>query len=91
MPTCIGGPVFTERTGVGLDVHARSVAAAAIDTVTGEVIERRLGGDYGSVVDLARRLEAGHGPLRITYEADRITPPAPPLSSCGSDRALPHC
>ena len=61
--------MFTERTGVGLDVHARSVAAAAIDTVTGEVIERRLGGDYGSVVDLARRLEAGHGPLRITYEA----------------------
>ena len=61
--------MFTERTGVGLDVHARSAAAAAIDTVTGEVIERRLGGDYGSVVDLARRLEAGHGPLRITYEA----------------------
>lgn len=61
--------MFTERTGVGLDVHARSVAAAAIDTVTGEVIERRPGGDYGSVVDLARRLEAGHGPLRITYEA----------------------
>ena len=28
MPTCIGGPVFTERTGVGLDVHARSAAAA---------------------------------------------------------------
>ena len=69
MPTCIGGPVFTERTGVGLDVHARSVAAAAIDTVTGEVIERRLDGDYGSVIDLAHRLEAGHGPLRITYEA----------------------
>ena len=57
--------MFTERTGVGLDVHARSVAAAAIDTVTGEVIERRLGGDYGSVVDLARRLEAGHGPLPV--------------------------
>ena len=47
MPTCIGGPVFTERTGVGLDDQARSAAAAAIDTVTGEVIERRLGGDYG--------------------------------------------
>lgn len=61
--------MFTERTGVGLDVRARSAAAAAIDTVTGEVIERRLGGDYGSVVDLARRLEAGHGPLRITHEA----------------------
>jgi hypothetical protein len=28
-------PVFTERTSVGLDVHARSVVAAAIDGVTG--------------------------------------------------------
>ena len=30
--------MFTERTSVGLDVHARSVAAAAIDGVTGEVV-----------------------------------------------------
>ena len=29
--------MFTERTSVGLDVHARSVAAAAIDGVTGEL------------------------------------------------------
>ena len=29
--------MFTERTSVGLDVHARSVVAAAIDGVTGEV------------------------------------------------------
>jgi transposase len=35
-------PVFTERTSVGLDVHARSVVAAAIDGVTGELIESRL-------------------------------------------------
>jgi len=34
--------VFTERTSVGLDVHARSVAAAAIDGVTGEVFRARL-------------------------------------------------
>ena len=32
---CREAPVFTERTSVGLDVHARSVAAAAIDGVTG--------------------------------------------------------
>ena len=37
-----GAPVFTERTSVGLDVHARSVAAAAIDGVTGEVFQTRL-------------------------------------------------
>ena len=34
--------MFTERTSVGLDVHARSVVAAAIDGVTGEVFEARL-------------------------------------------------
>ena len=28
-------PVFSERTSVGLDVHARSVAAAGLDSVTG--------------------------------------------------------
>ena len=34
--------MFTERTSVGLDVHARSVAAAAIDVVNGEVLQTRL-------------------------------------------------
>jgi transposase len=34
--------VLGERTSVGLDVHARSVAAAAIDGVTGEVWQARL-------------------------------------------------
>jgi transposase len=33
--------VFTERTSVGLAVHARSVAAA-IDGVTGELVQARL-------------------------------------------------
>ena len=31
-----------ERTSVGLEVHARSVAAAAIDGVTGEIRQARL-------------------------------------------------
>jgi transposase len=36
-------PVFFERTSLGLDVHARSVAAAAaIDGVTGELFRARL-------------------------------------------------
>jgi hypothetical protein len=34
--------VFTERTSVGLDVHARSVAAAAINGVTGELFQSKL-------------------------------------------------
>jgi hypothetical protein len=39
---CRRPPVFTERRSVGLDVHARSVAAAAIDGVTGELFQARL-------------------------------------------------
>ena len=31
--------VFIERTAIGLDVHARSVRAAALDTSTGELKE----------------------------------------------------
>lgn len=34
--------MFIERTSVGLDVHARSVAAAAIDGVTGELFQAKL-------------------------------------------------
>ena len=34
--------MWSERTSVGLDVHARSVVAAAIDAVTGEVVQARL-------------------------------------------------
>ena len=33
--------MFIERTSVGLDVHAWSVAAAAIDAATGEVVKQR--------------------------------------------------
>ena len=35
--------MFAERTSVGLDVHARSVVAPAIDTVTGEVFKATAG------------------------------------------------
>ena len=38
--------MFSERTSVGLDVHARSVVAAAIDGVTGEVTRTRLTPSY---------------------------------------------
>ena len=43
-------PVFTERTSVGLDVHARSVVAAAIDGVTGEVFKARLTPDHEDIL-----------------------------------------
>ena len=41
--------MFTERTSVGLDVHARSVAAAAIDGVTGELFQAKLTPSYDHI------------------------------------------
>ena len=58
--------MFTERTSVGLDVHARSVAAAAIDSITGEVVQAKLTPDYGDVRGWLERLA---GPVAVAYEA----------------------
>jgi transposase len=59
-------PVFTERTSVGLDVHARSVAAAAIDGVTGELIQTRLTPSHEHVRSWLGDLP---GPVAVAYEA----------------------
>ena len=61
--------MFTERTSLGLDVHARSVRAAGIDMVTGEVIQRALSPRVEVVVGFVDDLAAGHGPVLVTYEA----------------------
>lgn len=58
--------MFTERTSVGLDVHARSVAAAAIDGVTGELFQTRLTPAHDHIRDWLCRLP---GPVAVTYEA----------------------
>ena len=58
--------MFSERTSVGLDVHARSVVAAAIDGVTGEVFRARLSPDHEQVLGWVGRLP---GPAAVTYEA----------------------
>src|SRR3954451_5873220 len=63
---CREAPLFTERTSVGLDVHARSVAAAAIDGVTGELIQTRLTPAHDHIRDWVRRLP---GPVAVAYEA----------------------
>ncbi len=34
--------MFSERTSVGLDVHARSIVGCGLDTVSGAVTHRRL-------------------------------------------------
>jgi transposase len=59
-------PVFSERTSVGLDVHARSVAAAAIDGVTGELIQARLTPAYEHIRSWVQDLP---GPVAVAYEA----------------------
>ncbi|MFT4287510.1 IS110 family transposase, partial [Nocardioides sp.] len=58
--------MFTERTSVGLDVHARSVAAAAIDGVTGELFQTTLTPSYDHVRSWLRGLP---GPVAVAYEA----------------------
>ncbi len=58
--------MFTERTSVGLDVHARSVVAAAVDGVTGEVFRARLTPGNDDVIGWVRSLP---GPSAAVYEA----------------------
>jgi transposase len=58
--------LFTERTSVGLDVHATSVAAAAIDGVTGELFQERLTPSYDHITSW---LHDRPGSVAVAYEA----------------------
>jgi len=58
--------VFNERTSVGLDVHARSIVACGLDTVTGQTLRRRLVPTADVVLDWLRELP---GPVAVAYEA----------------------
>ena len=58
--------MFTERTSVGLDVHARSVAAAAIDGVTGELVQAKLTPSHEHIRSWLGDLP---GPVAVAYEA----------------------
>ena len=53
-------------TSVGLDVHALSVVAHAVDEQTGRVERARLCPDYGEILAWLRRLR---DPVRVAYEA----------------------
>ncbi|MGI8722683.1 MAG: hypothetical protein ACR2JG_10685, partial [Geodermatophilaceae bacterium] len=59
-------PVYSERTSVGLDVHARSVAAAAIDGVTGELKQGSLTPSHDQIRSW---LDGLAGPVAVTYVA----------------------
>jgi hypothetical protein len=52
--------------GLGLDVHARSTRAAAVDGETGDLTRARLGGGCEEVVGWLSALKA---PVRAWYEA----------------------
>ncbi|MGI8683056.1 MAG: IS110 family transposase [Mycobacteriales bacterium] len=58
--------MLSERTSVGLDVHARSVAAAAIDGVTGELRQAKLTPSHDHIRSWIGELP---GPVAVTYEA----------------------
>jgi transposase len=58
--------VFTERMSVGLDVHARSVVAAAMDTQTGRTRTARLVPAPSEVLGWVQALP---GTCAVTYEA----------------------
>ena len=58
--------MFTERTSVGLDMHARSVAAAAIDGDTGELSRSKLTPSFDHIRSWVADLP---GPVAVTYEA----------------------
>jgi transposase len=58
--------VKVQRTSVGLDVHARSVAGCGLDGDTGEVFQRRLTPDYQEILDWLGSLPS---PVAVTYEA----------------------
>jgi len=58
--------VIVERTSVGLDVHARSVVATGLDSITGEVFKTTLVPNHDEVIGWLRGLP---GSVATVYEA----------------------
>lgn len=54
------------RTSIGLDVHARSIAAAAFIPETGEVLQKSFGYDADAAASWAKALPQ---PARCVYES----------------------
>lgn len=61
-----GLPMMHVNTFVGLDVHARSIKAVALDVVTGEVRSAGFGYDHAAVAEWARSLPQ---PAKCVYES----------------------
>ena len=58
--------MFSERTSVGLDVHARSIVGCGLDTVSGQVARHRLSPTFQGVTDWLAELPS---PVAVAYEA----------------------
>ena len=58
--------MIVQVTSVGLDVHALSVLAHAVDEETGKIARARLCPDHREVLGWLHQLR---GPVRVTYEA----------------------
>lgn len=56
-----------ERTYVGLDVHAQSIVACALDAATGEVLRARMASEPAVALDWLGRFDPGA--IRVVYEA----------------------
>jgi len=59
-------PVTRERWAVGLDVHARSTSACALDITTGQLVTARLAGDTTAALSWVGDLP---GTVAVAYEA----------------------
>ena len=55
-----------ERTFIGLDVHAKSIDACALDTATGEVFHAKMNADPATVLSWIQKFPE---PLQAVYEA----------------------
>ncbi len=55
-----------ERTFIGLDVHAQSISACALNPFTGEVLRDKLAADPAVALSWLQRVQ---GPLQVVYEA----------------------
>jgi transposase len=58
--------VIVQGTSVGLDVHALSVVAHAVDEETGKIARARLCPDHREILGWLHQLRA---PVRVAYEA----------------------
>lgn len=55
------------RTSIGLDVHAHSISACALDHITGEITQRTF--DEPSPCEIAEWAKGFSGPMRAVYES----------------------